>query len=493
MSSRQQLAKNATALMTSQLATWLLTFALTIFLPRYLGVHAVGRLNLATSLWAIGGIGISFGLDTFLFKEVARQPTRASELVGRIFVLRALLFSVVFAAMAVYAHLAHYPSETIRVIYVIGVSTLLTQLISVVQAVLQGLERMHLMSLGNIVGKAIVTCVSIPLAFLGQPVSVIATTYVLAAGVGLWLQLRHVNRLHPIRLVFELRGSVDLLRSGFPYLLSGAFLVLYVQIDVVIISWFVDERNVGWYGTASQLFGTLLFVPTVYVSALTPSLYRSGTTSPDELARLMRRGFDFLVLLGIPIGFGAAAVADPFIALLYGPQFVGSAPVLALFGIALIFMYQNMLIAQFLVSTDRQYAMTALVATATLCTIPIDLVLIPWCSTHFQNGAIGGALSLIVTEFGIMFAGIRMLPRGTLGRANVLTASKALASGLLMVGAIWWSRPYFLGIPIVIGMVVYPASLLALRTLSAEDLAELRAATASVRRRVRRLSASGSP
>jgi len=479
--------------MTSQLATWLLTFALTVFLPRYLGVHAVGRLNLATSLWAIGAIGISFGLDTFLIKEVARQPTRASELVGRIFVLRALLFIAVFAAMAVYAHLAHYPQETIRVIYVIGVATMLSQCISAVQAALQGLERMHLMSLGNIVGKAIVTCVSIPLALLGQPVSVIAMTYVLAAGVGLWLQLRHLNRLHPIRLALELHGVGDLLRAGFPYLLSGAFLVLYVQIDVVIISWFVDERNVGWYGTASQLLGTLLFVPTVYVAAVTPSLYRSGTTSPNEVARLMRRGFDFLVLLGIPIGFGVAAVADPFIALLYGPQFVGSGPVLALFGIALIFMYQNMLIGQSLVSTDRQYAMTALVGTATLCTIPIDMVLIPWCNTHFQNGAIGGALSLIATELGIMVVGLRMLPRGTLGRANVLTASKAVASGLVMVGALWWSRPYFVGIPIVIGMVVYPASLLALRTLSADDLADLRAAAANMRRRFRRRSASESP
>jgi O-antigen/teichoic acid export membrane protein len=230
----------------------------------------------------------------------------------------------------------------------------------------------------------------------------------------------------------------------------------------------------------------LLFVPTVYVSAITPSLYRSGATSVEELSRLIRRGFDFLILLGIPIGFGVAAVADPFIALLYGPQFVGSGPVLALFGIALIFMYQNMLIGQSLVATDRQYALTALVGTATLCTIPVDVVLIPWCDTHFQNGAIGGALSLIATEFGIMIVGLRMLPRGTLGRANVLTASKAFVSGLIMVGALWWSRPYFVGIPIVIGMVVYPVSLLALRTLSAEDLAELRAAIARVRSRIGR-------
>jgi len=148
---------------------------------------------------------------------------------------------------------------------------------------------------------------------------------------------------------------------------------------------------------------------------------------------------------------------------------------------------------QSLVSTDRQYAMTALVGTATLCTIPIDMVLIPWCNTHFQNGAIGGALSLIATELGIMVVGLRMLPRGTLGRANVLTASKAVASGLVMVGALWWSRPYFVGIPIVIGMVVYPASLLALRTLSADDLADLRAAAANMRRRFRRRSASESP
>jgi O-antigen/teichoic acid export membrane protein len=485
MSTRQQFVRNARALITSQVATWLLTFALTVFLPRYLGVEAMGRLNLANSLWAIAAVGINFGLDIYLVKEIARQPTHAAELVGRTFAMRAVMFVFAVVGMLAYTRLAHYPPETVRVIFIIGASTILWQWIGAVQAALQGLEQMHLMSLANIVAKAIVTFACIPLALSGQPLVLVASTYVLAAAVGLWLQLRFFHRLHPFRLTFDLTGVLDLMRAGLPYLLSGAFRVLYVQVDVVIISLFVDERNVGWYGTAAQLLGTLLFIPTVYIATIAPALSRSSTETPDQLARLMRRSFDLLVVLSIPVGLGVVAVAAPFVNLLYGPQFSGSGPILALFGIALIFLYQNMLIGQFLISTDRQSALTALIATATVCTVPLDLVLIPWCEQRYGNGALGGALSLIVTEGCMVFIGLRLLPPGALGRTSVLTATKALAAGLCMVGAIWWSRPYFVGIPIVIGAVVYPVALLALRAIPDEDLDLLRAAAARVRRRGR--------
>jgi O-antigen/teichoic acid export membrane protein len=487
MSTGRRIAKNAGMLMTSQLTTWVLTLVLTIFLPRYLGASAVGKLNLATSLWAIAAIVIAFGLDTLLTKEIARQPEHTTDLLGNTLVLRIGLYLIAFVVMIAYVQLVGYPAETAAVIFIIGVSVVVWQCLGAVQAALQGLEQMHYMSIGNIAGKGVNTVVCITLLLLGQSVYVIAAVSTLAALVSFSIQVYFLNRLQRVRLAFDRREAVHLLRRGLPYLMSGFFLVVYMQVDIVIISWLVDERTIGWYGAADLLFGTLLFIPTVFMAAIFPSLsrmYASGGTT--DLTKLMRKSFDLLLVLSIPIGLGILVVADPLVVLLFGPDFAGSGPILALLGIVLIFTYQNMLVGQFLISTDRQNVWTIVMGIATIATVPIDLVVIPWCLAQFGNGAIGGAISFIITEAAMLIIGLRLLPKGSLGRSNVSTALRASLAGGLMVAATWWARPYFIGLPIAIGMVVYSAAVLILRVVPKDDLELFKSLALNVLKRFKR-------
>ncbi len=200
----------------------------------------------------------------------------------------------------------------------------------------------------------------------------------------------------------------------------------------------------------------------------------------------MRKSFDLLLVLSIPIGLGVLVVADPLVVLLFGPDFAGSGPILALLGIVLILTYQNMLIGQFLISIDRQNVWTLVMAVATVATIPIDLVAIPWCLAQFGNGAIGGAISFIVTELGMLLIGLRLLPPGSLDRSNIVTALKAVLAGGLMVAATWWARPYFIGLPIAIGMGVYTAAVLLLRVVPKDDLELFKSLALNVIARFRR-------
>ncbi len=485
MSTGRRIAKNASVLMASQLTTWVLTLALTIFLPRYLGATAVGRLNLANSLWAIAAIIVAFGLDTFLTKEIARQPEHTTELLGNALVLRAGLYAIAFVVMIVYVQLVGYPVETAIVILIIGIATFFWQCISAIQAALQGLEQMHYMSIGNIAGKAVNTIVCITLLLLGYGVYLVAAVSALAALVSLSLQVYYLNRLQRVRLIFNPASWKRLLRGGLPYLMSGVFLVAYMQIDVVIMSWLVDERAIGWYSAAMQLFGTLLFIPTVFMAAIFPSLTRMYAAGTSNLTTLTRKSFDLLLILSIPIGLGIFVVADPLVVLLFGPEFANSGPILAVLGFVLICTYQNMLIGQFLISMDRQNAWTIVMAIATVATLPLDLALIPWCQAQFGNGALGGALSFFLTELGMLLIGLRMLPRGSLDRSNVRTALRASIAGLLMVAATWWARPYLIVLPIAIGVAVYAGAVLILRVVPKEDLDLFKSLAQSLFKRLR--------
>ena len=450
-STGKTIAKNAGFLMVSQLTTWMLTLVLMLFLPRYLGPEAIGKLHFAGSLWAIVTIAIIFGMDRLLTKEIARHPDQTAHLFGTSVVARGFLYIFGFGAVALYLRVFDYPIETVQVTYILGLTQFVWLIIGTCQAALQGLEQMRDMSMANIVGKAVNTVLSIGLLLQGYGVLAIAAVTVVAAVVTLFIQVRSLGQYHPIRLNFDLRAVVHMLRAGSPYLLTRLSLVVYQQVDIIIISLLVNEVTIGWYGAADQLFGTFLFIPTVFMTAVFPALSRMYATGSEALPKLMSKSFDILLVLSVPIGLGLLVIANPLVVLLFGAEFAESGPVLAVLGIVLILTYQNILLGQFLVSTDRQNYWTVVMIGATIATIPLDLILIPWCAENLDNGAVGGALVFVITELAMTIAGIGLLPKGSLGWSNFWLGIRVFIAGLGMAAVAWWLRDYFIAIPIAAG------------------------------------------
>ena len=302
--------------------------------------------------------------------------------------------------------------------------------------------------------------------------------------------------LHALPFSVSLEAGQRLLRAGAPYFLISVFLVAYMQVDIVIISRLVSEQAIGWYGAADQLFGTLLFIPTVFMTAVFPVFSRMFTGSRElgpgaaqnlkALNSLLSKSFETLLLLSVPIGLGILAIADPLVLLIFGETFAPSGLILAIFGIVLILTYQNMLLGQFLISIDRQNAWTVVMAVATLATIPLDLVLIPWAARTLGNGAAGGALAFVATESAMMIVGFVLLPSGALNRGMAGRAARTLLAGLVMVALVWPLRQLFIAIPIAVGAASYVALVLLLRLVPAEDLRLLRELAQGLLARVQR-------
>jgi O-antigen/teichoic acid export membrane protein len=466
--------KNASILMTSQLITWILSLVLTIFLPRYLGAAVTGEFVLANSIWAILGMLIGFGMDTLLTKEIARHPERTPKLIGTAFSIRIVLFFLMCGLVALYLQLTSYSSSTVYLIWIIGISSLITQIGLAYQSALQGLEYMHYTSIAGIASKAVNTILALAVVFLGLSVYSIGLVNVIAALTSTILLIVFLRRYFKTQIQIRILPAIEMLKSSVPYLMSGMGLILYGQIDVLIISSMINAREVGWYGITTQLTGTLLFIPVVFTTAIFPSLTRSYSNNSGSPSLLIRKSFDLMLMLSIPIGLGIFVIADPLVILLYGPSFAQSGPILSIMGIVVIFMYLNILVGQLLISTDRQNIWTIIMFIATLITVPLDILLVPWSQSSFSNGAIGGAVSFVITEFGMCVAGIYLLPKGSLGRSNIRSGSLIISAGIVMAIATWYCRELFIPIPILVGALTYICLIAILGIFPKEDVAILK-------------------
>lgn len=463
------IARNATVLMASQIITWVLALALAVVVPRYLGPAGAGQLHLAGSLWAIVSLAISFGMDTLLTKEIAKHPQKAGAFVGTSLGIRALFYLIGLGGLLAYTQLAGYSVTVTTLIGLFGVANIFWQIARTSRAALSGLERMEYSSLADIVSKAFNTTAVILLLLLGQDILLIAAVAIGTALISSSIQFNAFRHLNPTPIQFNGQLSRQMPVSAFPFLLTRIAREIYIQVDVVVISLLVSEDALGWYGAADVLFGTLLFIPTVFVTAIFPALSRLYAQTPDAVSKVTARSFNLLLLSAIPIGFGLVVLATPLTTLLFGEEFANAGPVLAVFGIVLIFTYLNMLLGQFLVATNRQNRLTVLTVIAIILTIPLDFILIPYCQAQFGNGAIGGALAFVFTEAIILIGAIPALPAGTLTRTTLLHTLRILLAGLIMAAITWQLRHQFIAIPLLTGILTYTLLIPLLRLILPDD------------------------
>src|SRR5262245_46076086 len=147
------IAKNAGALMGSQVITWALSLLLTLFMSRYLGPSGIGEYRLAGAIWLVMGVLISFGMDTLLVKEVARDPEKTAALFSTTIVLRGVLFAISCGVVAIYIHLRQAPTSFIYLVIIVGLAHIVSQAVNASIAALQGLEIMEYVSISNIIGQ----------------------------------------------------------------------------------------------------------------------------------------------------------------------------------------------------------------------------------------------------------------------------------------------------------------------------------------------------
>jgi O-antigen/teichoic acid export membrane protein len=491
----QKVIKNAAVMMVSQVITWSMAIILTVLLPRYLGPEVSGEFGIASSIWAITAVLVSFGMDTFLVKEIARYPARAGELLVTSVVVRTGLFTLGCAGVAAYVLLKGYSPEMVLLIALIGLAQIITTLTGATEAGLQGLEVMHYSSLATILGKIVQTTLGLSVVFLQLNVYVVALALVAGGLTTLIVEAAFLRRHVRLTPRFSAASASGILRSSAPYLFASLGLTLYNQVDVLIMSSLTDVRTIGWYNAARSLFGTSFFVPVVFITAVFPLLSRTHAHDEGAVPKLLQRSFDTMLIIAVPAGIGLMIMAQPLVDILYGPSFSGSGPVLSVLGLVLTFSYLNVLIGRFLISTDRQrvWAMVMLVSAA--ATIPLDLLFVPWALRLFGNGAIGGAVSYLVTELGMLIFGIRQLPAGALGTSSVKLTARALVAGAAMAAVTWICRDQFAAIPIVAGALTYLAAGALLRLVPHEDRQLLagmfRSLVARLRRRATTATAEG--
>lgn len=481
---RNGVIRNISYLFGGQLATWVLAALWTVVVPRQIGPTGMGQL---VTVWSgIGILTIVVGLGTrvLVVTEIAREPASAGRKVAAATIGRLVLFVPGAGLMAIYLHFAHFDHQQVVLLIVATAATPFVLASEVFNAAFQGLERMQYIALLDIIYKTVTMVGGIVLVLLGFRVLGLillgASAGAVVFAISIFWARHHFDLVWLVEPVEVWRVAV----KSLPFWATTMISTIYLWVDSVMLALLATAAEVGYYGVPTKIFATLLFIPVIISTATLARLSATFSDSHDSFRRVLTPIVESTLVISLPITAGTIAIAGPAIALLYGPAYGQSVPVLEILALCIPATYLNIVVNQSLVASGRQIVWTKVMAASVIANVLLNLFAIPAARGAWHDGALGAAWSLLATE--VLMAGTGMyLVRRSLDMAAAGRVSRTALAALAMGLAVHAAAPLGVLVQVPLGALLFAGLAALLRLARPEELAVGRGYAARLRLRLR--------
>ncbi len=486
----QVVARNSLAPIILNLFNRGIDFGFAFIMLRILGPEGSGIYTYAGFIFGWFDIFTNFGLNVFLTREVARDPSKAWRYFYNTSVLRLLLMAIgvvlLMGFLSTRQGLAGSTPLTREALIAIGLlyigllpNSLSTGMSALFYAFQQA-EYPAAISTVATICKVIFGLAALVLGYgvIGLAAASIATntiTLVVMIWVGRGLLKEQTDSTQgrtaaqPQR---NYRPDGKLIRSmvgeGWPLMLNHFLATIFFQIDVVIIQYFHGDTVVGEYGVAYKWVNALNVIPAFFTMALLPVMSRQAHEDKDALKRNYGLAIKLLVSTALPVAVVFTALAFILTGILGGSQYLPDGAIatqLMIWSIPIGWI--NSLTQYVLIALDLQRRITRAFFLAVTFNIISNVILIPIYSYR------AAAVTTILSELALLIP-FALLLQGAVGRMDWvrLLWKPVVATGAMVVVVLLLSG-FSTVLAVAIGSVVYIGLLLVLKPLDADELERL--------------------
>jgi O-antigen/teichoic acid export membrane protein len=392
---------NSIWLLLARLITQAALVMSTVLIARTLGVVGFGQYAFVAAVIFLGNVATTFGTDTLLIREVARDRQASASLVGAALWLQlALSASWLIVAFIVGQSMIDQSAEVLLAVQIYSLSLIPLAFFTVYTAVLRAHERMDLYLLLS-AGVAVMQLGGVWWV-LQENRSLSAFVMMLngvqlAAAIFAGAVCRRYLRAFHFQWTIEQRQLLHLVRLAWPFALLGALAVIYQRLGVLMLSALGTEADTGWYAAASRVIEPVKLLHFAVLGALLPALARLIPLAADpqqaQLAvRVFQRSVLFLLAISVLLVLLVMAFAEPLVTVLFGATYTPSVALVKVLAVSLIPYTISAAWSVRLVAQGRERRVTWALALSLAVAFILNRWLIP------AQGSSGAALAVVISE-----------------------------------------------------------------------------------------------
>lgn len=477
----RSLSSGILSILGAKVGTTLIGVVFTPLLIRLLSPKEYGQYAVLLSIFAFANILMTSGTNDAVRKFISEydDETWRNAIFGflvRPTILLSLLVSGGFL-LAGFSGLVEraFGEDYVLPFYLLSLYAIGRQSYEFLMRTIMGLKLETISEPIRIAQKGLFAILALTTAYLSYGVEGVLLSDFIASVIVTIVCLKYLNRVLDLRAALHVSPSQIPTEQIYRYIgstiLFFGFMTTLYNVDILVLSWFQQDRIVGYYKGALAIAEMLWLVPIAVQFALlqrVSNLWKEGDL--EQIQRQAERVTRYTVLFSILVSVGVASLAYDFVPLYLGKSFTPAVvPLLILLPGVVAFAIVRPTIA---INQARRSLRPLIISTGTcaIINLVLNLLLIP------DHGMIGAAVatslgygSLVISQsitaryFGYKpFGGIYLI---RIFATTVISAS-------LIFALAWTIESSLISLLIVppVGFIIFVLTAVLTRSITREDL-----------------------
>lgn len=391
-----QNVRNLSILSISILVTSVLSMVMRMYIPRVLGVEALGQFQFAEQLGMFLFGFMPFGISSYINKNVPPNPDHAREITFTIAAFQTAIAAAIFALLfGVLAYLDRGQDVVIASLLMAGWAyseTLQTTTFKKMYIVLNKMKRIGTL---NVILKAIQVVAVICSLLLSGSMIDLAWAYLGASALGFAILSADLLRLKVLTINFDASLLKNIVRQSLPYFFGLILISAFQSTDTIILSLVGNDTETGYFGAAYRLIGVLMIVVPALDSAFIPSQSRNFVHNKPLFAETLENIITFLLVVSLGCSLVLGLFSELIVSTIFGAGFEKSYKIVSYLAPVLSLTYINTVLGSSLNIASSGKQLSIIMAIALSSNVIGNYLLIPYGIAYWGEG--GGGITVACT------------------------------------------------------------------------------------------------
>lgn len=319
-----ELIINSSWIIGGKIIQVLISFVMGVLMVRFLGPYNWGILNLAMAYSAFVLPICTLGINNVIVNEFVDHPKDEGVLLGSSIGIRCItsVFSILLLEIVI--ALTNPNNKDLQVISFIYSFVLFFRSFDLFDYYYQSRLLSKVSSIVGIIGYVIVSIFRVVLLINECSVQWFAFAYVLDLLVISVLFMILYKRENKAILMFNWGVVKRILGKSYHYILSVFMVVIYAQMDKIMIGGFFNEKQVGLYSTAVAVCTMWTFVLQAIIDSVRPVIIETRKTNLNKYKEYIVLLYSFVIWISVSVSIVFCFFADTVIVVLYGDAYIGA-------------------------------------------------------------------------------------------------------------------------------------------------------------------------
>jgi O-antigen/teichoic acid export membrane protein len=373
----QKYLQNTSWMFLGRIFTLILSFFVSVYMARNLGVENYGTLNFIISFVSIAGTSL-FVIDSILLKKLNYESENTDKILGSALVIK-LINSILTIATATVASLIFSNNHTTTILVLVFSTFTIFQSFNGIDSYFQAHANIKKIIPLFIITNTITAIIRVILISLNINIIYLLLSYVfdqLIVAIGyIYIYKKYIGKISSWKIDYLTIKSFII--NSWPFTLSALATTIYIRADQIFLKVLLGSQAVGLYVVAVRFSEVWFFISGVICASLLPAILNAQKTNHDLFLSRSKRLYSLLFYLSIGICIFIFIAAPSIIKILYRPEYLPSIALLRIYIWSIIGVFISTALQQILLAQNKFKTILSLNVMGMILSLILNSIFIP--------------------------------------------------------------------------------------------------------------------